>query len=162
MLVTKIILIMVSTVSYNCHGLGPGKMDYIAKICKNHQFILIQEHWLISENLGIFSSEIPGFSAHGISALDSNELLRGRPNGGCSISWNSKLMCKVTPVESGNSRVCAVIVDFSGLKLLLVNFYLPIDTYHDQNNLLEYNHALNSASGIAGNLDIDYVIYGSD
>ena len=93
-----LVLMVVRLVSYNSHGLGPAKLDYIAKLCSLYDFILVQKHWLLEQNLAIFSDQISGTCCHGVSAVDSSILLQGRPHGGCSILWSSSLTCKVTPV----------------------------------------------------------------
>ena len=61
--------------TYNCCGLGPGKIEYITQLCSEFDFLCVQETWLLSENTGIFSSKIPGISTHGISSMDSRETL---------------------------------------------------------------------------------------
>ena len=147
--------------SYNSRGLGPGRMDYITELSTKCDFLLIQEHWLLCENLGTFHS-IPNISCHGVSAMDSSQVLAGRPHGGCSILWKNSLSCKVTPVESGNLRSCSVLVELPTLKFLIVNFYLPVDTRHDRENDREFNQILSDASAIAEKLGVDHVIYGGD
>ena len=156
------VLRMLSIASYNCPGLGVAKLSYVQKLCHDHDFVLVQEHWLLNENLGIFQYRIPGTSSYGVSAIDSGRMLRGRPRGGCSILWRSNLKCAVSTVDTGNCRVCVVIADFSGLKIMLVNFYLPVDTNSDRENLTEYMSALCAASSAALAHHIDCVIYGGD
>ena len=40
--------------SYNSRGLGEGRMEYIKKLVDNNDFILIQEHWQMTDQLDIF------------------------------------------------------------------------------------------------------------
>ena len=147
--------------TYNSRGLGPGRMDYINELCTKVDFLLIQEHWLLPENLGTFLS-IPGISCHGISAINSSEVLVGRPHGGCSILWKSSLSCKVTPVDCCSPRICAVLVELSQFSLLIVNFYMPVDTCHDRVNDSDFRGVLSEASALAIKCGVDHVIYGGD
>ena len=158
-----LILVMVTNiVSFNSHGLGPSKVDYISKLCSLYDFVLIQEHWLIQQNLCIFQSKIPGIMCHGVSAIDTTSLLQGRPYGGCSILWSNDLTCRVSPIDSGNSRVAAVIVETADITFLLVNLYLPTDTTHDRQNISVFNEALVAASSLAELHGVDSIIYGGD
>ena len=85
---------------------------------------------------------MPGMTSHGVSAIDSNVLLTGRPHGGCSILWKTSLICKVKPVDTSNCRVFAIIVELLDVKLLLANCYMPIDSKHDRHNLSVYDDDL--------------------
>ena len=147
--------------SYNSRGLGSGRMDYIAELLSKTDFLLIQEHWLLNENLGVFHN-ISNVSCHGVSAMDSSQVLVGRPHGGCSILWKSSLSCKVIPIDSSSPRFCAVLVQLLNLSLLIVNFYMPVDTRHDRENDCEFCEILMEASAIASECGADHVIYGGD
>ena len=105
---TKAAMLMLSIVSYNSHGLGPGKLDYIRSLCASHHLVLVQEHWQFSENLSTFQNHIPDISCHGSSAMESGHILHGRPHGGCAILWLSTMKCDVSPIETHNKRTCAV------------------------------------------------------
>ena len=157
-----LLVIMISIASYNSRGLGPGKLDYIGKMCHDNEFVFIQEHWQLTDNLAIFQDRIPNISCHGVSAIDSSQILHGRPHGGCSILWNSDLSCKVTPIDACNNRVCAIIADFIDVKLLLITCYLPCDTKYDRQNLAEYSDALGAAAAVAKQHGVDLVVYGGD
>ena len=67
--------------SYNSQGLGAGKMEYTAKLLKNYDFIMLQETWLFNANMHRFAKELE-CHYHGISGMDENQLIMGRPFGG--------------------------------------------------------------------------------
>ena len=94
--------------------------------------------------------------------MDSGETLSGRPYGGCSILWNSKLSCKVSPVDSKCLRLCAVTVELPSLTFLLVNMYMPTDTRYDRGNLGIYDDVLAESSSLAKRLNVDHIIYTGD
>ena len=70
-------------VSYNCRGWKSGS-NYVQSLLQSCDICLIQEHWLLCENLDslIISDD---FLSVGVSGMDSSILLTGRPFGGCSI-----------------------------------------------------------------------------
>ena len=149
---------MINFVSYNCHGFGPTQIDYTGKLCNQYDFVFVQEQWLLEENLASLHDSIPGVTSHGVSAMDSSILLSGRPHGGCSILWKTSLICIVSPVNTGNRRVCAVIIDLPFSKILLTNIYMPIDSKYDRENVSVFEEDLPSVSAISRLHDIDFII----
>ena len=77
--------------SYNIHGFNLSKINYINDLLKQFTVLFIEEHWLSEDQLGKFAQYFPGFSVHGVSALDSSVLLRGRPHGGCLVIYRDSL-----------------------------------------------------------------------
>lgn len=115
--------------TYNSHRLGPGRLEYINKLAAVNDFLFLQEHWMLSEQINTFERKVNNMHVHGVSGMNELELLEGRPYGGCAILWKKTLICKITPVELESKRLCAVHVsDDSGLDLLMRNVYLPCDT----------------------------------
>ena len=102
-------IVMFSIISYDSYGLVADRIDFIRDLCHNHEFVIIQETWSLSKNLSIFNDRNNFVSCHGISAMDSTQILVGRLHLGCSILWKSNLeSCWVTPLNSCNTFVCAV------------------------------------------------------
>lgn len=101
-LFTAIILTMgcLSLATFNCQGHGPDRVAYISKLCETNDIVLLQEHWLPDEQISSFESKIDGICCHGVSGMASNELLIGRPYGGCAILWKRALLAEITPGET--------------------------------------------------------------
>ena len=133
------LIIMFTIVSYNSDGLAADRFDFIGSLCNDFDFIMIQETWLLTENLCIFHDRFRFMSCHGVSAMDSRQISVGRPHGGGSILWRSNLTCKITPLDSDNTRVCAILIELSNMKILLVNVYMPTDTRFDSSNVSLFN-----------------------
>ena len=72
-------------ITYNSTGLGADKCDYIKGICtkRDVDVLLLQETWLTHGNLTKLSSMHEDFLYHGKSGIADEELVRGRPYGGC-------------------------------------------------------------------------------
>ena len=91
--------------SYNSHGHGAGRMEYIQKLANEHDVILIQEHWLHSKQHGFFENLIPSCHVSMVSGMQSNELLQGRPYGGCAILWRKSMDCKYSHISFNSNRI---------------------------------------------------------
>ena len=70
----------------------------ISSLYNRSDFVFVQEHSLIQANF--FSDKIANVSCHGVSAMDTCQLLSGPPHGGCSILWKSTISCEISPVET--------------------------------------------------------------
>lgn len=136
-----------SFASYNSNGFGAGKPEYIGKLLADHDFVIIQEHWLLDGQLGRFNM-LGSFCAHAISSVDSTTLLQGRGYGGCAILWNKQLNCQITPVELKSNRIAAVKLIIDKLPMLLFSVYMPCDTENDLANMEAYDAVLSEISDV--------------
>ena len=110
---------------------------------------------------------MPGHSVHGVSGMPSNQLIHGRPYGGCAIAFKRSLNAKVTPLATINSdRMCGVSVDID-INFLLFCIYMPCDdasnadTYREILDGIAVTHALLSPSAgtigiIGGDFNTDF------
>jgi len=79
--------------SLNLHGFNNG-ITMVTELMKNHDIILLQEHWLLKEDLGRLDTIHSDFVSYSISAMNdrsSESILTGRPFGGVVILWNKRL-----------------------------------------------------------------------
>ena len=119
-----------SVCSYNCRDWISGK-DYIAQLL-SHQICLIQEHWLLSDSLNSLST-LPNTLSMGVSGMNHNEVLFGRPYGGCGIIYHKSIVPFIKHVDcSSYTRFCAVSCHFNST-LLLVCVYFPTN-YHNSDS----------------------------
>ena len=74
--------------------------------------------------------------------MPSNDLVSGRPYGGCAVMWKRSFKGKVEPVLFQTNRVCGAIVSSDTLEspILLLSVYMPVDTTSDESNRREYLH----------------------
>lgn len=158
----SLIGMVLSVTSYNSQGLGPDRLDYITDLCKVHDICLIQETWILNDNLNLIQESVPGINSHGVSGIDDSTLLIGRPHGGCSILWKKSLLCEATPVSGFESkRICAVKFKFSdNVCILVVNVYMPCDFIPA--NLPEYRAILDEVASAVVSTGVDQIIFGGD
>ncbi len=59
--------------------------------------------------------------------MAENEILGGRPYGGCAIIWRSNLSHKVTKLHTNNNRLCTIRLHGDHY-MIIVCVYFPTDT----------------------------------
>ena len=148
--------------SYNSHGLGVGRIEYIKRLVDNCHILLLQEHWLFADQFESFSIKFPGSLLHAVSGMNNDELIDGRRGyGGCAILVDLKWSAKVHPMSMQSNRVCAVRIEFNGTMMLVFNVYMPCDvavgTYD-----VEYEAILSEIASMCELHPSDCVIIGGD
>ena len=174
----KIVYVMAGTnktltfISFNCEHANDVRLPFLKDLFRMSDFLLVQEHGLYKSKLSWFSEigkkdkdesgedEVVGI--HGVSAMNEEQLLRGRPRGGAAILWRSRMHNRVTPVTWDSTRGCAVTVQVEGEILLLVCVYMPCDDWRHDANVLEYKNILNEISVLCNSINATYVCLGGD
>ena len=146
--------------SYNSHGLGAGRKDYIKKLCSLNDFVLLQEHWLLESQLSAFEQDIGDISSHCVSGMDSYNLLSGRPFGGCAVLWKRELSCEVVPIDIQSRRVSAVSITINSSTFLLCSVYMPCNNHSDYEHT--YQEVLQDLSTLSENDNYEFIIIGGD
>ena len=144
----------------NTHGSADDRMMYLNKAMKQHEFMMVQEHWLLSEQLSTFQSSVENVCVHGISGMSDSTLLHGRPYGGCAILWRKDLNCSVSPIQMETKHACGVAVSMNDVNFLLICVYMPTDS--GNTNVDAYNETLSHISAAMNKCNINRVIIGGD
>jgi exonuclease III len=148
-----------SICSYNSNGSGNGRIAYIKNLVQLYDFVLIQEHWLLTNQLDIYERHIHGCMSHSISGVDDTCLLYGRPYGGCSILWKHTVNCNVKPINSCSKRLCAVEIYVENLPILIINVYMPCDT---MSNVSTYKETLQEIADLCTKSKAEHIVIGGD
>jgi len=149
----------IKLMSYNSHGMGPGRKEYIHELFQRCDFLLIQEHWMVTRKIPSIVDSIQDAMVHGVSGMPDNEPLIGRPYGGCAIVWRKDTPFTVTPIATDSRRCCAVTLSSGSTSLLLANVYMPCDT---ASNNEDYVSVLNTISAAACRSNVSHIIIGGD
>ena len=64
-------------ISYNSKGHNIDKLEYIKKMLKFNDIVLVQEHWLQKGQLHMFEQNISGIQSHNVSGMDGNVVHNG-------------------------------------------------------------------------------------
>lgn len=150
--------------TFNCKGHGLDRVEYIKRLMGICDILFIQEHWYLESNLHTLESQIGDVNVIGVSGMEENQLLQGRPYGGCAFVYNKTLNCTVKPVITKSKRLCACVVTLpTKEKLLLFNAYMPCDTVNDTNNVDAFKDVLNEVTLLTlTHSDIEHVVFGGD
>ena len=148
--------------SYNCRGHGKDRIEYIKNLMSDCDFLFLQEHWYLDENISQLESQLDGMNCYGVSGVEKNELLYGRPYGGCAFIYPKTLKCTLKPLPSSSKRICACMLNLTNdNNFLLINVYMPCDS-RGANDIV-YNDVLSEISElIACHSTVNQVIIGGD
>jgi hypothetical protein len=115
-------------VSYNCHGYNDSKIPCMSQLLHQCKFCFIQEHWFANCQLHRLNNICSTHNSHAISGFNDDDIISGRPYGGCAILWRADLDVTVHFVETINKRICSIQVYNNKYKLLLINVYMPYES----------------------------------
>ena len=75
----------INLLPHNCREWYSGQV-VVDDLLLSNDICLIQEHWLLQNQLNLLSID-PNFLSVGVSGMDNSKLLIGRPYGGCAILY---------------------------------------------------------------------------
>ena len=151
-----------SLATYNSHGSGTDRIEYMKGILQVTDILLIQEHWLLDSRFSSLEDNISDVHVHGMSGMLESDIQSGRPFGGVAIIWKKNIKCKITPISLSSRRMCAIILTVNNFDNILFNVYMPCDTMYDQNNQSQYNEVLQEISHACTDHNVDQIIIGGD
>lgn len=104
-----------NVLSYNCRGFNEFKIPYIQSLMCRSDVLFIQEHWLSDGQLPILNNLSTSHCSFSVCGFNSDEVLQGRPYGGCAI-------------PSCGGRVSVMILSFSILGVDVCVLYVVHST----------------------------------
>ena len=151
----------ISFCSFNCRSLKYS-LPAIHNLCCSHDIVLLQEHWLIPNDLHLLNSVHPDFLSVGQSAVDlSHDLLIGRPYGGTAILYNKQLRDKLSFVTTDESRISGLIYDSNNGPMLILSVYMPTN-YNDDDSYECYIDCLSKLNAIILDANAIHTIIAGD
>jgi hypothetical protein len=94
--------------SYNCRGYNVTKLPYIASLLTSCDILFLQEHWLSESQLLNLNNINSTHMSMGTCGFGNDEILMGRPYGGCAILWPVNLKGSTYFVDTNNRRLCSL------------------------------------------------------
>ena len=127
--------------SYNCRGFNSVKSRHIASLLARCNILVLQEHWLADGQLNILASISENMSYTAVSGFDCDDVLVGRPFGGCAILWQANLLASVCPlrltvaesVQSGyvlTPGIYCLLTSICRMKMALKTWMNLLTRYH--------------------------------
>ena len=131
----------ISVCTFNCRSVK-NCLPEIYRLCDTHDFVLLQEHWLLPFELNILNNIHPDFLSHGLSAVDvTSDVLIGRPYGGTAILYRKEFANCVKIISSQEPRICGMQIGTNVGPLLLLCVYMPTN-YGDYSSYDAYMDCL--------------------
>lgn len=147
--------------SYNCRSLKNSLYD-IRRLCETHDFVCLQEHWLLPSELGLLANTHCDFYGFGHSAVDvTSNVLIGRPYGGTAVLYRKSLCNIVTTLPFSCSCITGLKLSTDCGPLLLLTVYMPTE-YNDSDSLEKYIEVCANLSAIVTDSDIPHVVIVGD
>jgi len=147
-------------VSYNSRGFNASKKLYLDLLLNVYDIVFLQEHWLTNSQVNDLSVSYPSHLVHGVSGFSNDEVLSGRPYGGCAIFWRSSLALTPVKVDTCSRRICAILLEAKDVRLLCVCVYLPYEKANE--NTDEFLFQMSVIDSIISQFPDCHVIVGGD
>ncbi len=116
-----------SIVSYNVRGFRSGQ-SYVNELLRSCDILCLQEHWLLDQHIHDMHIR-DEFTVVGVSGMDNDRYVTGRPYGGCAIFYRQELSSQISVCQVSSRRFCAIRLNLCDARtLLLICVYLPWDS----------------------------------
>ena len=116
------IIEIINVASYICHGWN-SSTPYVKTLLEDFDLLLIQEHWLFTENLSLLNVNL---IFHLLELVVWKAVfLTGRPYGGCVFLIRKSLLPFTGLITSASNRFCALLLTINWVKTLVINLYVP-------------------------------------
>ena len=130
-------------ISFNCMGVK-NILPVIRDLCSKCDILILQETWLLPNNLSLLDKVHSEFTSFSMSSVDMSTQFVGRPYGGLSIMWRKSIGDRCSIITFDDDRILGL--KFCGIdsELLIINVYLPYFSLDNYDNYLHYVGKLNS------------------
>lgn len=151
----------VTICTFNCRSVKSSIME-IKDLCAKSDFVCLQEHWLLPNEVSLLSQLCTDFLAAGSSAVDiGHDILVGRPYGGTAIMYRKSLSEFVTIIDTCDPRVTALMLKSVLGPVLLVSVYMPTD-YGDSECFENYIATCAYITALFQDSDAVYLVVAGD
>jgi exonuclease III len=114
--------------TFNCRSVK-SSVNEVYRLCDDADTVILQEHWLLPNELSMLNMIHPNFLAHACSAIDiTRNVIVGRPYGGTAILFRKEMAGCIRQIDTGDPRLCAVSLMCNIESILFVCVYMPNDT----------------------------------
>ena len=107
------------------------------------------------------SNHFPGYSIHGVSAINDNVLLHGRPSGGCAVLYPDCYNKNVKLIVTKSNRLCAIGIQSDSILMYYFCVYMPCDI-NELSNIDEYESILLEVSTLCIKYKVQYMCFLGD
>ena len=152
---------MLRLVSFNSRGLNSDKKSYLCHLLSECDVLFLQEHWQSDKQLHDLNVLSHEHNATGVCGFSNDDVLAGRPYGGCAIFWRNTLSLSVRLITTNSRRISALLLTSNaGLKLLCLSVYMPYE--HDLASFDDFQFELSVIDSLISQYADCHVIIGGD
>ena len=149
-------MVQLTLCTCNIRGFNSIKVKYINHLLKLSTIVVVEEVWLNSQQIAELSNNFPGYNVHGVSAIDSSVLLKGRPRGGVVIIYPDFLGDEVSFIKTKLNRLCSMSLKIDQLLIYLFCVYMSRD-WNEIHNLNEIESILHEISAICITNNVEHL-----
>ena len=119
--------------TYNIREFNSTKVKYINDFLKISSILFLEKLWLSDKQISELSTYFLGYNVHGVSAIDSTVLLRGRPKVGVAVIYPDSFGGQISFIKTESNRVCFISLVTDQLLIYLFCVHMAWD-YNEVNN----------------------------
>ena len=148
--------------TYNIKGFKPRNFDFVLKIFKDSDILLIQETWLYNYEINIIQQILPEANIFMKSSMSEEDIDRyGKPFGGCAVAIRNSLNFNTVAVDTISNRLLILRMTNDRGKYLICNVYMPVND-GSVTSYEEFGDILSEMSSIMAIYDDYQPIIGGD
>ena len=83
--------------TYNCKGFNISKVKHFKHLLSECDILLVQETWALKDQVGRLNRHFDDYNTYGVSGINEDVLLKGRPYGGVSFLYKKSISPYVQP-----------------------------------------------------------------
>ena len=127
--------------TYNCKGFNISKVKHFKHLLSECDILLVQETWALKDQVGRLNRHFDDYNTYGVSGINEDVILKGRPYGGVSFLYKKSISPYVQVCELSSNRACCIRLSTNVGYVYLFNVYMPCDSTTNT-NLDDYNEVL--------------------
>lgn len=98
----------ISITTYKCRGYNVFKQPYVNSLLLRSDILYLQEHWLSEGQLPLLNNINCDFLCVSVCGFSNDNVLRGRPYGGCAILFRKSLNASFKHIICNSRRMIAL------------------------------------------------------
>ena len=147
--------------TFNCKGFNISKIKYFKHLLKECDIVFVQETSALKDQVGRLNKHFNDYNTCGISGINDQVLLKGRPYGGVLFLYKKSLSPYIHVCELSSNRACCILlVPMLGIYIFF-NVYMPCDSTTNV-NLEDYNDVLSVISHFCATHNVVNCVIGGD
>ena len=147
--------------TYNYKGFNISKVKHFKHLLSECYILLVQETWALKDQVGRLNRHFDDYNTYGVSGINEDVILKGRPYGGVSFLYKKSISPYVQVCELSSNRACCIRLSTNVGYVYLFNVYMPCDSTTNT-NLDDYNEVLSVISNFCATHNVVNCVIGGD